>query len=84
MSRTFYDRTLGREVAVPSRRELRYRANLTQLQEFGINPRDVHCGCCGIRLTDLSKITFNGASPIGPECSKHPFLFPCGRHARAA
>jgi len=36
MSRTFYDRTLGREVPVPSRAELRYRENKAKLIRVAI------------------------------------------------
>jgi len=82
MSRIWFDHSLGREVRVPSRRELIAASNLALLREKGVDPHDVRCECCGIRLTDLGKIKFTNTI-VGPECVKHPELFPC-RHARAA
>ena len=76
MSRVFHDRFLGRDLYVPSRRELIAASNLALLREKGIDPHDVRCQCCGIRLTDIGKIKFTGRV-IGPECAKHPELFPC-------
>ena len=84
MTRTFYDRTLGREVRVPSKAELQVRTTLEILKDRGIDVHDIHCACCGLRLTELTKIKFNTSGPIGPECSKHPHLFPCRRHLGAA
>jgi hypothetical protein len=80
MSRLYCDPSSGRDLHVPSRRELIAASNLQLLREKGIDPHDVHCECCGIQLTDLGKIKFTGRV-IGPECVKHPELFPC-RHAK--
>lgn len=80
MSRIYRDPFSGRDLRVPSRRESIAVSNLALLREKGIDPRDVRCECCGIQLTDIGKIKLSG-HVIGPECSKHPELFPC-RHAK--
>ena len=78
MSRIFRDRISGQDIHVPSRRELVAASNFALLREREIDPLDVHCECCGKRLTDLGKKRFNGRI-VGPECSGHPELFPCRR-----
>jgi hypothetical protein len=75
----FRDPFYGRDLHVPSRRELIAASNLALLREKGIDAHDVHCECCGIQLTDIGKIKFAGCI-IGPECVKHPELYPCKRH----
>jgi hypothetical protein len=82
MSRIYRDPFSGRDVHVPSRRELIAASNLALLRDKGIDSHDVHCECCGIQLIDLGKIKFSGRV-IGPECVKHPELFPC-RHAKTS
>jgi len=54
-----------------------------------MDPLDIHCACCGLRLTDLAKLKVSADGAIGPECSKHyPELFPCrhreGKEVKAA
>lgn len=77
----WFDKTLGREVRVASRGELLAQKNLDALRAQGVDPHDVHCSCCGLRLTDLRKIKVSSEGAIGPECSKPGHVFPC-RHAR--
>ncbi len=79
MSRVFRDPFSGQDLRVPSRRELIASSNLALLREKGVDPHDARCECCGDKLTDLGKIRFNGRI-IGPECVKHPKLFPCRHH----
>lgn len=79
MPRMWMDPTLGREVRVYSRKEIRTQVNVKMLTELGIDPCDVYCSCCGVRLIDLSKITVSGRGAIGPECSKPGHVMPC-RH----
>ena len=76
MSRIYHDKFSGRDFRVPSRNELIARSNLEVLKERGIDSLNVHCECCGIHLTDIGKIKFS-SHIIGPECAKHPELFPC-------
>lgn len=83
--RTIYDRTLRREVRVPSVRELRAEKAAAKLKELGIDPLKARCGCCGLPLTDLLKIKFSDDGPIGPKCSKHyPDEFPCRKAQQEA
>jgi len=76
MTRVYRDRLLG-EVRVPSRAELRASMNLEALQRLEIDVHEVRCACCGLRLTDLSRLKVSASGAIGPECSKHPEAFPC-------
>jgi len=77
----FRDLLSGQELRVPSRRELIAASNERLLHEKEIDVHDVRCECCGIPLTDIGKIRFTDRV-VGPECAKHPELFPC-RHLGA-
>jgi hypothetical protein len=78
MSRIYHDRLVG-DLRVPSRRELRARSVAFALEARGIDPMNVRCACCGLRLVDLPNIKLSADGPIGPECSKPGHAFPC-RH----
>jgi len=83
MARMWMDPTLRCEVRRYSRKEIQAQVNVKMLTELGINPHDVHCGCCGLQLTDLSTIKVSSRGAIGPECSKPGHVMPC-RHKEVA
>jgi len=79
MARMWMDPRSGRELLVYSRKEIQTQVKMKMLTELGIDLHDVDCTCCGLRLTDLSKIKVSGRGAIGPECSKPGHVMPC-RH----
>jgi len=80
MSRIYHDRFLG-DVRVPSHAELEARKNAATLRMIGVDIVGLRCACCGLPLTDLSKIKVSSEGAIGPECGKPGHVYPC-RHAK--
>ena len=80
MARMWMDPTSGRELRVYSSKEIRNQVKFKTLAALGIDVRNLHCICCGLHLTDVSRITISSSGAIGPECSKPGHVMPCRHH----
>jgi len=79
--RLYHDKFSGRDLRVPSHGELLAQKNADTLRMQGLDPLNLHCSCCGLRLTDLRKIKVSSEGAIGPECGKPGHVYPC-HHAK--
>jgi len=68
-------------IRVLSRSEINAQVIAGILKAQGIDARDIHCSCCGVKLANLATVKISTEGPVGPECSEPGHIMPCRRHA---